>query len=352
MTLPAGASPISTVYSWGSFANGATTSASVTRPTALPALPGSIAQIATSNSDTYALLTDATVWATGLGARGALGNGAKANSLGAWVQVHFPAGVTIDFLPNPMPYDTGFAHATDNQMYGWGFNSFNQLCLTKTSILLPTALPLSGVTMAAGAGYHALYLQQGALVACGGNGSGQLGNGTTQNSSTPVTVVGLPTQAVTAVTASWSDSGALMADGSYYDWGFNASGQLGNGTTVNSALPVQVHLSAQPVQVALGGSNETNGQSLARFADGTVAQWGGTKVHLTPWAVPGVTNAAQVASGGGALYVLDTGGVLADWGQNGQGQLGNGTKVASKTPKAVFSGLTSVSSTANNVAAY
>ena len=176
-------------------------------------------------------------------------------------------------------------------------------------------------------------------------------------------MVGLPALGVTALTSSWMGSGALMSDGSYYDWGYNAAGQLGNGTTANSALPVHVPLPAPVAQVSMGGSTGANGQTLALLTNGEVWTWGnGTSGQLgngtftsspSPIQVmpPGGARWVFVNSGGYASYAIDASGTLWSWGANDAGQLGTGRRpVATATPLHVGTRLTRVSSTADNVA--
>ena len=158
---------------------------------------------------------------------------------------------------------------------------------------------------------------------------GVLGTGSTASSSTPVPVVGLPSTArVTALTSSWEGSGALLSNGAYYNWGYNAAGQLGNGTTTNSAVPVPVALPAAVRQVFQGGSGAKNGQTVAILANGSVWAWGdndrgqlgiGTRTSSDVPVrvdVPHGVTFVKVSSGGYASYAIDRSGRLWAWGDN------------------------------------
>jgi alpha-tubulin suppressor-like RCC1 family protein len=133
---------------------------------------------------------------------------------------------------------------------------------------------------------------------------------------------------VTALTSSWEGSGALLSNGSYYNWGYNAAGQLGNGSTENSDVPVRVPLTEPVRQVFQGGSGPKNGQSIAILANGAVWAWGdndrgqlgtGTRtssnvpLHVD---VPKGVNFVTVSSGGFASYATDGSGRLWAWGDN------------------------------------
>ena len=74
---------------------------------------------------------------------------------------------------------------------------------------------------------------------------------------------------MTALTSSWEGSGALLANGDYYNWGFNAAGQLGNGTTSNSAVPVKVNLPAPSRRCSkVGVARRTGRRSPSSRTDG------------------------------------------------------------------------------------
>jgi alpha-tubulin suppressor-like RCC1 family protein len=79
----------------------------------------------------------------------------------------------------------------------------------------------------------------GAAACWGLNTNGQLGDGSTTNRSTPTSVTGL-SSGVVSISMSSVHACALLADGGVSCWGNNASGQLGNGTTTNSLVPVSV----------------------------------------------------------------------------------------------------------------
>jgi alpha-tubulin suppressor-like RCC1 family protein len=154
-----------------------------------------------------------------------------------------------------------------------------------------------------------------------------------------------------------------MDDGSYYNWGYNQAGQLGDGSTTDSPVPVRVTLRAGVVQVFQGGSGQKNGQTLAILADDSLWAWGNGKYgqlgtrsthnSTTPVRVtlPDGAQAASVATGGFASYAIDTAGKLWAWGRNDDGQLGTGGSGPKQlTPISVGISLRQVTSTAQNVA--
>src|SRR5271168_1472041 len=106
-------------------------------PTPVDGIPGTVVQISTSNSASYALTKTGEVWAWGVGRGGALGNGTQPKSTTTPVQVIFPSGVKIASLPSPMPFDTGMAIDRKGNIWGWGADVENSLCLSSGNLLRP-----------------------------------------------------------------------------------------------------------------------------------------------------------------------------------------------------------------------
>jgi alpha-tubulin suppressor-like RCC1 family protein len=260
------------------------------------------------------------------------------------------------------------AQATPNTAKAWGLNSHGALgngastgpeeCgpFKEPCSATPIAVKnLSGVTAVSGGSSlseHSLALLEGGTVmAWGANDSGQLGNGTTTDSPVPVAVSGLLIEATT-IAAGWGHSLALLSNGKVMAWGKNGSGQLGNGTTVNSDVPVEVTgLAGEAKAIAAG-----NEFSLALLKSGKVMAWGantegqlgnGTTVKSTgPVEVTGLSEEVK-AIAAGKLYSLAIlkGGTVVAWGKDNNGELGNGAEKNSATPVAV-SGLTKVGAVA------
>jgi alpha-tubulin suppressor-like RCC1 family protein len=356
------------LYSWGDFGEDGPVSPIVTSPKPITGIPGTVAQLATSNAATYVLTTAGTVWAFGANHRGELGNGTTTNSFATPVQVKFPAGVTIASLPTPMPYSTGLAIDTSGTVWGWGLDEGGELCLGNTSDqLVPVRLPFTNAVLATGAGDHAIYDASGHVESCGDDSVGELGDGTQNSSTTPVEVTGLPALPVRALYSGYQSTAALMSDGELWTWGLDTLGQLGDNATTNSDVPVSVSafLSAPVSQAFMGGNTAKDGQSLAILNTGKIVGWGsdgwgqlctGTVAKAVPHPLKVVPPAGvtwtHFTSGGSTSYMLDSSANLWACGANANGEIGNGTTSTDQvTPVKVLAKVAQFSSTSRNVAA-
>ena len=103
------------------------------------------------------------------------------------------------------------------------------------TILLFNDIALSANKLSFG-DHSAVITEDGSLYTWGRNGYGQLGNGTTTNSSIPIKIM----DNVDSVSLEHSHGAAITKDGSLYTWGDNEYGQLGNGTTTDSLVPIKI----------------------------------------------------------------------------------------------------------------
>jgi alpha-tubulin suppressor-like RCC1 family protein len=168
----------------------------------------------------------------------------------------------------------------------------------------------------------------GTLWAWGRNDKGQLGDGSSVNSNVPVQVGTANDWA--SISAGNEHSIALKSNGTIWSWGDNSSGQLGDGTVVASNIPVQTGSGRNWVSIAAGG-----GFSLALQDNGTLWAWGdntygqlgdGSTTQRTSPVQAGTDNNWTCISAGGAhSLMLKADGSLWACGSNASGQLGDGT---------------------------
>ena len=226
--------------------------------------------------------------------------------IGVIVIRHSDAAITPWSSANMTAITSGSTHSCGidaGKAYCWGNGLSGQLgsgsstqSLIATPVATSTGLAGKTVTAISAGGYHTCAIASGTVYCWGLNTNGQLGNGTTTKSQVPVAVNTsgvLAGKAVTGITVGAFHSCAI-ADSRAYCWGLNSSGQLGNGSTAQSSSPVEVTASGV-------------------LLDKTVT----------------------TISAGSSHTCVAASNLAYCWGNNGYGQLGNNSTADSNVPVAV-----------------
>jgi alpha-tubulin suppressor-like RCC1 family protein len=315
-------------------------------------------------SHSLALCADGTVVAWGYNYDGQLGNGSTNNSPMpvAVSQTGALAGKTV--IAVKAGSDHSLALCSDGTLVAWGGNSSGQLGNGRTSSSTqPVAVDQTGVlagktvtALAAGYNYSLVLCSDGTMAAWGSNSGGALGNGGgITYSSVPVLVdctgvlVGKTVTGISAGGSSYHESlsFAVCSDGTVAGWGINGYGQLGNGSTISSNVPVAVTQSGVLAGKTVVAAAVEEYASVFLCSNGLLAASGMNSYgqlgnsSFTYSSVPVLVNqsgvlsgrtVAAIAGGGGHALALCLDGTLAAWGYNGYGQLGNPTTTASNAP--------------------
>jgi alpha-tubulin suppressor-like RCC1 family protein/sugar lactone lactonase YvrE len=255
-------------------------------------------------------------------------------------------------------------HWAETQITSWGYNPHGQLgngtfsnTATASSVAITEALNGKTVLSVAISDNHGLALcSDGSIAAWGENSFGQLGDGTTLSSTSPVAVVktgALAGKTVIAIAAGFSHSLALCSDGSLVTWGNNYFGQLGNSSNTSSVVPLTVTNTGVLAGKTVVGIVLHSGHNLVRCSDGTLVAWGAnsfgqlgdsTTVNrnapvavVTTGALSGKAVTA-IATNTNHAMALCSDGTLAAWGNNNSGHLGSGGVTPSTVPVAVVPG--------------
>ncbi|MFE2854895.1 RCC1 domain-containing protein [Streptomyces lavendulae] len=303
-----------------------------------------------TNGHGLALLTDRTVQSWGANGSGQLGDGT--------VFSHNAPGQVVN-LSDATDIAAGGTHSlallADRTVVAWGHNNYGQLGNgTNTDSSVPVRVEgLNKVIAIAGGLNHSLALREdGTVWAWGYNINGQLGDGSSASRNVPAQVSGLTGVSLIAAGANHNlalvgpagNGGVVMA------WGYNATGQLGDNSTVNRFTPVKTQdpWSGEVSRIAAGCNHSMavtgTANSLHAWGQNTSGQLGDgtTDYRITPVAVPGLTGIQLIAAGREHTVVLLGDNTVRSWGANGSGQLGNGTTTDSSTPVTTLTALTGV----------
>jgi alpha-tubulin suppressor-like RCC1 family protein len=312
--------------------------------------------ISAGSNHTCALLSNHKVECWGSNRYGQLGDGVKSHGRKDAQGFDFsPNPVLVSVVTNATAISAGGGHTcallSNHRVKCWGYNDDGELGNGKTTNS-STPVPVSAVTNATAisAGeYHTCVLLSNHSVECWGyNDYLQLGDGRTTNSSTPVLVSGVTN--ATAISAGAGHTCALLSNHRVECWGDNYDSKLGNGKTKNSSTPVPVSSVTNATAISAG-----NDLTCALLSNHKIKCWGGNgygqlgdgvKSHghrdaegfdfsPTPVPVSSVTNATAISAGNDLTCALLSNHRVKCWGENYEGELGNGSTTNSSTPVTV-----------------
>lgn len=243
----------------------------------------------------------------------------------------------------------GAAAGPGQTVVGWGRDTFGQLGDGTTTIrLTPVRVKLpAGVKVAAvreGGLFTLALTTKGQVLAWGDNSSGELGDGTTTNRALPARVRLPRGVTVTAISAGLDSALALTRSGRVLSWGGNSYGQLGHGSGSDRHVPGYVRRPAHTKITSIAAGEETGyavtsaGQLLAWGANFNGGLGDGTrKTRRTPVQarLPAGVKVAAATAGQFHALALTTGGRVLAWGYNFYGQLGDGSTSDRAVPEFV-----------------
>ena len=249
-------------------------------------------KVSSSSEFTLGLKTNGTLWGWGQNNAAQLGNGTGPNVL-APIQI----GTATDWADmKATDIGAGLAIKTNGTLWGWGMNNTgipgadSNIAIVNTPNQIGTATDWLNAIMVSGSGHVVVLKSNGSLWAWGNGGNGETADGLPSNYFRQYPLQ-IGTDTWKAIGAGFRSSYGIKTDGTLWAWGENQNGILGNGNSVNQFAPVQI---------------------------GTANDW--ASVHTTT--VGGVQT----------TIAIKTDGAVWGWGDNSEGQLGNGTYVNQPLP--------------------
>jgi len=240
-----------------------------------------LAALSVGGTHSCVIRMDSTTWCWGYGNYGQIGDG------GVYASGTMPNQVQFENNLSAISISTGYFHScailSDNSMQCWGRNEQGQLGIgsldnkhSPTKVQLPQGRTALAISL--GNSHTCAILDDFSIRCWGNNDFGQIGDGTTDDRTTPSSVILSGLNNPLQISSGYDSTCALFDDGSLQCWGSNDYGQLGIGSTTQSSSPQSLnsisHLEASSVTVG-------NYFACANFHDGSPRCWGiGTSGQL------------------------------------------------------------------------
>jgi alpha-tubulin suppressor-like RCC1 family protein len=326
--------------------------------------PAIISQVSAGFFHSVVRKSDGSVWSWGTTGNGLRGVGSDPVTPALPTRAKNSDGTSfVGVVDVSAGYSHTMAVKGDGTVWGWGWG-YNNCGVIGDGSLALRASPVqpkdaagvpftSAVQVSAGLHYTLALKSNGSVWAWGCGSYGRLGDGAAVSRLNPVAVVapgGGAFNGVAKVAAGQNHSLALKTDGTVWAWGRNAYGNLGDGTTVNAAIPVRADITPGVALTGVVGISAGFEHSVAVKSDGTAYAWGynasgqlsdgSTAARSRPTLVKDVAGNALngiVAVAAGAYYsmFLKSDGTVWASGYNNLGQLGDNTTAANQVNASV-----------------
>jgi alpha-tubulin suppressor-like RCC1 family protein len=284
-----------------------------------------------AGNHTCAIKTDGTLWCWGWDGGGQLGNGAVTDDQDSPDQ---EATAATDWATVSAGYEHTCAIKTDGTLWCWGSDWDGRLGNgadgDQDSPDQESTAATDWASVSAGPGHTCAIKTDGTLWCWGGDWGGRLGNGADGNQDSPDQESTAATDWAT-VSAGTDHTCAIKTDGTVWCWGYDGHGRLGNGADGDQDSPDQESTAATDWATVSAGREHT----CAIKTDGTLWCWGSDGDGRLGNGADGAQNSpdqestaatdwATVSAGYSHTCAIKTNGTLWCWGRDADGALGNG----------------------------
>jgi len=342
-------------YGWGSggdyvFAPGVNDQSNNSSPIIVASSFTGWNKLAPGQDHVHALL-DGTLYGWGSGDLGRLGT----NNTSTFSNPVTVVGGITDWTDVDATQNVSYGIRQNGELYAWGYNYYGQLGIG-TSFNDGVSSPVTVVggitdwqTVQSSFESVAALRENGTIYAWGRNEQGEVGDNSTTQRNSPVVVAGGITD-WKKLSAGFFEIFALRSNGVIYGWGNNFFGQLGDGTTTNRSSPVTVVGGITDWTDISAGTNacyaiRPNGE-IYSWGDNAEGKLGQNIATFNDKSSPsiiagGITDWQNVYGGrNSAAFAIRSNGVLYAWGSNSFGKLGDGTSTNRSSPVTVVGGIT------------